>query len=65
MSVSTLCQVCESREAEHTCERCGRNVCARHYDDAFGLCVNCAEAADGDGQANGPGRDDAGENIRF
>ena len=69
MSVSTLCQVCESREAEHTCGRCGRAVCSRHYDDAFGLCMDCSEAAGGagggQGGPDGPGRDDAGDDVQF
>lgn len=53
MSVSGLCQICEGREARYTCERCGRAVCPQHYDDAFGLCMDCAEGAgSGPGQSN-------------
>ncbi|AZH26869.1 zinc finger HIT domain-containing protein [Haloplanus aerogenes] len=42
MSVTTLCQVCESATANYTCDACGAAVCAEHYDRAAGLCVSCA-----------------------
>ncbi len=65
MSVSGLCQICESREANDTCDRCGRAVCSQHYDEAFGLCLDCAEGAGSDpGQPDGPGRDDI-DDVRF
>lgn len=41
MSVETLCAICESRTAEHGCDRCGRMVCDVHYDTAAGLCAEC------------------------
>jgi len=41
MSVTTLCQVCESATASHTCDACGAAVCPAHYDRATGLCSNC------------------------
>lgn len=68
MSVSGLCQICETREAEDTCERCGRTACPRHYDEAFGLCLDCSEAAgrgSGSEQPDGPGREDIGDDVRF
>ena len=69
MSVSGLCQVCESAEASHTCDQCGRTVCDQHYDDASSLCLDCSAAAgrgNGEtGDGNGPGRSDAGDNVRF
>lgn len=67
MSVSGLCQICESREAEHSCGQCGRTICSQHYDEAFGLCMDCAEAAGGGGpgQPGGPDRDDVGDTVRF
>jgi hypothetical protein len=70
MSVASLCAVCESREAERTCDRCGRGVCAQHYDDAFGLCLDCGDSA-GSGGPGGPsdpdgtGRDDVGDTVQF
>lgn len=42
MSVSGLCQICESAEAKHQCDRCGAMVCATHYDRELGLCTECA-----------------------
>lgn len=42
MSVSGLCEICEYPEVEETCERCGRLVCERHFDENAGVCVNCA-----------------------
>lgn len=43
MSLSGLCQLCESREAEHTCRQCGTAVCDEHYESANGLCARCAD----------------------
>jgi|AntRauTorcE11898_2_1112593.scaffolds.fasta_scaffold09844_3 hypothetical protein len=49
MSVSGLCQVCESSGAEESCERCGALVCERHYDGEHAMCVSCvAETTRGD-----------------
>ena len=42
MSLETLCQICEAARAEYQCSRCGRMVCAAHYDEASGLCADCA-----------------------
>ncbi|WP_323675435.1 hypothetical protein [Halorubellus sp. PRR65] len=58
MSVSGLCQVCESNAAEESCERCGALVCERHYDGEHAMCVSCvAETTRGD-------RDDRGDRGR-
>ncbi|WP_254532593.1 hypothetical protein [Natrinema gelatinilyticum] len=45
MSVSGLCQICESRPAQHQCPNCGAFVCELHYDDELGLCADCAAQA--------------------
>ncbi|QCJ46138.1 hypothetical protein [Haloprofundus sp. MHR1] len=45
MSVSGVCQVCESAEATHTCPNCGAMVCDEHYDRELSICVQCAAAA--------------------
>lgn len=42
MSVSGLCQICESRQAEYRCENCGALVCEVHYDRDLALCTDCA-----------------------
>jgi ribosomal protein L37AE/L43A len=41
MSVSTLCEVCESRTADYSCSHCGQMVCERHFDTDSGYCVDC------------------------
>jgi B-box zinc finger. len=47
MSVSGLCQVCESAEAQFQCRSCGALVCAKHYDRDTGLCTKCASSGGG------------------
>lgn len=55
MSVSGLCEICERPSVEHTCDRCGKLVCDRHWDDASGVCVECAaELGEGDPQPDDP-----------
>jgi hypothetical protein len=49
MSVSGLCEICESREAEYSCDRCGALVCEQHFARPRGLCGNCARALGEDG----------------
>jgi len=47
MSVSDVCQVCESAEAEFQCGACGALVCRTHYDRESGFCVECARTGGG------------------
>ncbi|MFB6193692.1 MAG: hypothetical protein ABEI75_01385 [Halobaculum sp.] len=42
MSLTGLCQLCESATAEFRCELCGAPVCDDHYDRAVGACLQCA-----------------------
>lgn len=42
MSVTGLCQICEQKEAEHSCPNCGTLACEDHWNEALGLCVECA-----------------------
>lgn len=72
MSLSGLCQVCESAEAEHACERCGAHVCEKHYDYEYDVCVQCASVlGEGDEVRDGThdeprvddGRDDTGPGL--
>ena len=68
MSVSGLCHVCESAEASHTCDQCGRAVCDQHHDDAFGLCLDCSAGVgrgSGSGTGEEPGHNDTGDSVRF
>ncbi|MFB6138636.1 MAG: hypothetical protein ABEJ42_09940 [Halobacteriaceae archaeon] len=59
MSVSGLCQVCEAATATDRCDRCGRLACADHFDEEYGLCVDCAREVrrgrDGGGGGGGTG----------
>jgi len=41
MSVAGLCELCERPDVDHTCDRCGRLVCDRHWDEDIGMCVEC------------------------
>lgn len=43
MSVTGLCQLCESAQAQFACDRCGTVVCDVHYDSGLGLCTECAQ----------------------
>ncbi|WP_224448932.1 hypothetical protein [Haloprofundus salilacus] len=45
MSISGVCQVCESAEADQNCPNCGAMVCDDHYDRELRVCVQCASAA--------------------
>ncbi|WP_201289548.1 hypothetical protein [Halobaculum saliterrae] len=46
MSVTGLCQVCESAAANVSCDRCGAAVCRDHYDADTGFCADCAANAE-------------------
>ncbi|WP_433625727.1 hypothetical protein [Halomicrococcus sp. NG-SE-24] len=61
MSVSGLCQICESREATHDCDRCGKLVCDEHWSRDSGFCVECVAELGGDVEKerpSGPGAED-------
>lgn len=62
MSVTGLCQICESAEADHTCDRCGAVVCDSHFDSQRGICSQCLtelpSGQDVPDERNGPGEDD-------
>ncbi|MFB6299002.1 MAG: hypothetical protein ABEH65_01940 [Halobacteriales archaeon] len=47
MSVSGLCQVCQTAEAIDRCESCGSLVCREHYEPGVGQCVECTRAGGG------------------
>lgn len=48
MSVSGLCQICESRPAERQCANCGTLACDAHFEESTGLCVECTAQAQPD-----------------
>ena len=41
MSVAGLCEICETTTVADSCDRCGRVVCAEHYDTETGYCTDC------------------------
>jgi len=48
MSVTGVCSVCGSADANRVCDRCGNVVCEDHHDPR-GVCTECAaEMAGGD-----------------
>ena len=54
MSVSGLCEICQTPDVDHTCDRCGQLVCDEHFDETVGFCVECAvEVADPTDPARG------------
>ncbi|WP_202614484.1 hypothetical protein [Halostella litorea] len=50
MSVSGLCSICQTREAQARCDQCGTMVCAQHYDESLGYCADCAAEASSGGR---------------
>lgn len=53
MSVAGICELCESDSAEDGCDRCGRVVCAHHYDEPTGLCTMCIAELGGSSEEGG------------
>ncbi|MFP8891734.1 zinc finger HIT domain-containing protein [Natrialbaceae archaeon A-CW2] len=45
MSITGLCQICESRPAEYQCSNCGTLACTAHFDQSHGLCTTCVKTA--------------------
>ncbi len=48
MSLTGLCQVCETAEGRFTCDRCGQFVCGEHFDTTRATCVECVRRGGGD-----------------
>lgn len=46
MSTSGLCEICQTPDVDHTCDRCGQLVCDEHFDETLGFCVECAAKID-------------------
>ena len=46
MSVTGICSVCGSADANRVCDRCGNVVCEDHY-DRRGVCTECAAEMSG------------------
>ncbi|WP_049969824.1 hypothetical protein [Haladaptatus cibarius] len=63
MSVTGLCQICETAKATHDCDRCGALVCDDDWNRDTGFCVECAAeigggSGDGKRTPEGPGSED-------
>jgi len=54
MSVTGLCELCQRPDVEESCDRCGRLVCDRHFDDSAGVCVDCSDDIGGSGERIDP-----------
>ncbi|MEF8781980.1 MAG: hypothetical protein V5A39_01405 [Haloarculaceae archaeon] len=68
MSISSPCEICNTAAVRHTCDRCGKLVCDRHFDEDTGLCVECAaEVTRGDREDVPSGEDtpDGVDTYRF
>ncbi|MFB6308723.1 MAG: hypothetical protein ABEH35_05265 [Haloarculaceae archaeon] len=68
MSVSGLCEICERPDVDHTCDRCGRLVCDRHFDRETNRCTECAaelRRPDSDQQPTGDDMPDGVDTYRF
>jgi hypothetical protein len=59
MSITGVCQICESAEARHSCGQCGRAVCDDHYDREMTVCEVCATELR-QGGADGGGTEPSG-----
>ncbi len=63
MSVSSPCEICQRADVDHTCDRCGKLVCDRHFDDDSGFCVECAVDVTGDKPDHQPESDDMPDGV--
>jgi hypothetical protein len=53
MSVSSPCEICGRGEVRDTCDRCGKLVCEKHYDESLGYCTECvAEVGRGESSSS-------------
>jgi ribosomal protein S14 len=64
MSVSGLCELCTQNEVVDGCDRCGRLVCERHYDEKTGLCTDCLREVGGDPSDEGESQPDGVDTYR-
>jgi hypothetical protein len=64
MSVSGTCQLCGTREITADCGRCGKLVCATHYDKELGYCTACATEVRGTTERSpAPDRDEFPDGV--
>ena len=67
MSVSSPCEICARADVEAACDRCGKLVCSRHYDEELGLCIECAAEVGDDRESvpDGENMPDGVDTYRF
>lgn len=63
MSASGLCEICTKADIEHTCGRCAKLVCDRHFDEETGFCVECAAEFGNDDRGHIPNEDDMPDDV--
>ena len=63
MSVSGLCEICETGSVEDGCERCGRLVCSEHYDESMGFCTDCVSEFGRGPDGGSGGRDERPDGV--
>jgi hypothetical protein len=65
MSVTGLCQICATAEAEESCQRCGKLVCERHYENSVEQCAECTAGGGGQPVPDTDGLPDGVDTYRF
>lgn len=65
MSVSSPCEICQSRDVQHTCDRCAQLVCGKHFDTSVGFCIECAAELSGEGPPHREPGPDGVDTYRF
>jgi hypothetical protein len=63
MSISGMCELCSTAEVEHTCGRCAKLVCDRHYDEDTGYCTECAAEFGRNDREHVPDSDDMPDGV--
>ncbi len=65
MSVSSPCEICGTGDVDDACDRCGQLVCAEHFDEVLGLCIECAAEVDGGSREGRPDADDLPDGVDY
>jgi len=63
MSVSSPCEICNRADVDHVCDRCGQLVCSHHFEEDYGLCVECAADVEDGGHEHVPSDEDMPDGV--
>lgn len=63
VSVSSPCEICQRAEVEEACDRCGKLVCAEHFEEVSGYCVECAVDVSGGTPGHEPEPEDLPDGV--